>query len=73
MSFKLESVITSKRSFVNHSILLIFFPDTIKEWNKLNLEIPISDSYYSIFKKPLFEFKDSDTLLNLLIWDKATH
>ena len=39
-------VITSKRLFVDQNILLtLFFPYTIKEWNKL----------YSIFKKSLLK------------------
>ena len=48
-------VITSKRLFVDQNILLtLFFPYTIKEWNKLGLEIRNSE-LYSIFKKSLLK------------------
>ena len=54
-------VIISNRFFVDENILLLlyffnsFFPYTVKEWNKLSLEIRNSVSY-SIFKKSLLKF-----------------
>ena len=48
-------MIVSNKFFVDQNILLTLFPYTIKEWNKLSLEMRNSESY-NVFKKSLFKF-----------------
>ena len=53
-----------KQIIVDLNILLTLFPYTIREWNKLSLEIRNSQSY-SIFKKSLLKFIRTNSVFNV--------